>query len=59
MKLGRYLMYCSGGTLPKWKVRFIIGEACLVSTLSSKAKKTLKCSHLDVICERVHEVEDS
>ena len=31
-------MYCSWGTLPKWKVR-PIGEACLVCTLSSKAKK--------------------
>ena len=30
----------------------------LVSTLSSKAKK-LKCNHLDVIYERVDEVEGS
>ena len=39
MKLGRYLMYSAGGKWLKWKARPIIGEACLVSTLSSKAKK--------------------
>ena len=37
MKLGRYLMYSSGGIQPKGKAR-PIGEACLVLTLSSKAK---------------------
>ena len=40
-----------------WRAR-PIGEACLlsclVSTLSSKA---MKCNHLDVIYERVNEVE--
>ena len=35
-----------------------MGEACLVLTLSSKAKK-LKWNHLDVIYESVDEVEDS
>ena len=36
--IGRYLMYSSGGIYPKWKTR-PIGEACLVLTLRSKAKK--------------------
>ena len=48
-------MYSSGGIWPKWKTR-PIGEACLVLTLSSKTKK-LHCNHLDVMCERVDEVE--
>ena len=56
------LMYSSGGILLKWKAKPIIGEACLVSTLSTKAKKAkkkLKCNRMDVKCERVDEVEDS
>ena len=32
-------MHSSGGTLPKWKARPIIGESCLALTLNSKAKK--------------------
>ena len=32
-------MYSSGGIEPKWKARPVVGEACLVSILSSKAKK--------------------
>ena len=51
-------MYSSGGILTKWKARSI-GEVCLVSTLSSKAKKKLKSNHLDVMLERADEVEDS
>ena len=51
-------MYFSGGIQSKWKAR-PLGEAYLVSTLSSKAKKNLKCNHLDVMYERVDEVEDS
>ena len=35
-----YLMYSSGGIQLKWKFRAIIGEACMVSTLSSKVKNT-------------------
>ena len=57
MKLGRYLMYSSGGFQPKWKTR-PIGEACLVSTLSSKTKK-LQYNHLDILYERVDEAEGS
>ena len=38
MKLGRYLMYSSGGHIAEWKTR-PISEACLVSTLSSTTKE--------------------
>ena len=49
-------MYSSGGIQPKWRARPIIGEACLVLTLSSKAEKKLKCNHMDGMYERVDEV---
>ena len=57
LKLGYYLIHSSGGLKPKWKTR-PVGEACLVLTMSSKAKK-LKFNHLDVMYERGDEVEDS